>query len=99
MAGAGTSGIGPAWKGGAPALRTRTLRPSRSSSNSARSWSRTSARIRSISEKAIDLRLLPRQHFAPVAGDEHVVVDPHPADPRQVGARLGGDGHTRLEPR
>jgi hypothetical protein len=47
--------IGVAWNDGtAPALRTRSFNPSRSSSNSARSCSRTSARIRSMSENSIN---------------------------------------------
>ena len=38
-----------------------------------------------------------RQHYAPVAGDQHVIFDPHAANALDVCARLDGEDHARLE--
>src|SRR5688572_20535955 len=94
------AGCATAWKVGAPALRTRTFRPSRSSSNSASSWSRTRARIFSISEKSIQFF---RLRFRLRRGSGGPAETP-PArrrargSPCQYLAPVVGDEHVVLDP-
>ena len=37
------------------------------------------------------------QHFDPVRRHQHVVFDPHAAPSREIGARLDGEDHSRLD--
>src|SRR5262245_37824171 len=94
--------MGVAWNvGGTPAFLTRSLSPSRSSSNSARSCSRTSSSMRSMSLKSIRFRGARShstcKHLTPVLGHQDVVFDPDPADPGDVRAGFDSKDHPRLE--
>src|SRR5687767_4272713 len=82
----------PAW-----ALRTRIFKPSRSSSNSASSCSRTSARMRSISSNSISESYRHvRQWLAAFVDYHHVVFDPHATHARHVGAGFDRKDHPGL---
>ena len=76
------------------------LKPSRSSSNSLSSCSRTMSRMRLISSKSMRLcesRWEVCEHFDPVRRHKYVVFDPHAAPPWEIGARFDGEDHSRLD--
>ena len=78
------TGIG----GWVEAFLTRSFSPSRSSSNSARSCSRMSARIFSISSNAIG------QDFAATFHHQHIVFDSNAPGAGHINTRLDREDHT-----